>query len=381
MKTTERSCRDLLLASVRDSTDAGQLRSLAEKVGDWNGLVDLALQHCVLPMLFSRLTDLEAYVPASAADRMQREYARIVVHNLANAAELVGVLESFDREGIQAMPFKGVVLAASAYGDLLKRPGGDLDFLARKCDLPCATRVLQERGYVLETALLENGEPEEPGIHEYKFRRRADGMELELRWRLDLNWDRYGRDLGMDWVWPRRATTTLAGAVVPVLSPEISLLVLCMHGCKHFWSRLVWVCDIGKVISASPDLDWAAIVAESKRLGLWRALGLGVLLTERLLQAGFPSDILDLFEQDKTTQSLASHFADNLLDNPGMGPPGRVPYGLQLLDFRDRARLFLSGDFLRPNERDQRVIDLPARLRPLYYLVRPFRLLWDRSSR
>ncbi len=60
---------------------------------------------------------------------------------------------------------------------------------------------------------------------------------------------------------------------------------------------------------------------------------------------------------------------------------GGVPYNVQLLGFRDRARLILSAGFLRPNERDRAAIHLPPGLDVLYYLVRPLRILWERSAR
>jgi len=379
--TIDKASQDLLMAVVRNATDPAAIRALADGIGDWDELVDLAQRHCVLPTLFTRLPDLDPFVPASARERIQRANDQVIVHNLRNAAELIAVLQLFDGEGIQAMPFKGVVLAASVYGDLLKRPGGDLDVLVRKSDLERATKALCKRGYELETPLRADGRPKERKSHEYKFRRWADGMELELRWRLDLNWGRYGRELGVEWVWPRHATTMLAGAAVPIFNPEVSLVVLCMHGCKHDWSRLVWVCDVAKTIAAYPELDWKFVFAEAKRLGLRRAVGLGILLAERLLQARIPQSVLERYKDDLTTQRFADHFATNLLENPGMAPAGRIPYGFQLLDSWDRFRLLLSLDFLRPNERDRAAFELPKSLRPLYFLIRPFRLLRDRSAR
>ncbi len=379
--TIEGSSRDLLLAVVRDSATASNLRALANCIGNWDDLIDLALQHRVLPMLFSRLAEMAPAVPIGALNRIQEENDRIVVRNLTNAAEVIAILQTFDRQGIQAIPFKGVVLAAAAYGDLLSRPGGDLDFLVRRGDLVRATDRLQARGYELETSTLPDRTPKEASCHEYQFQRRADGMVVELRWRLDLMGDSYGRDLGLDWVWPRHATAMLAGTAVPVLSPEVSLLVLCMHGCKHYWSRLVWVCDVAKMIAAAPELDWHVVLTESKRLGLKRSLGLGVLISERMLQTKVPRIVLDQFESDKTTRKLAEHFVENLLKEPGVGPRGRIPLKIKLLDFQDRSRLFLSPHFFRPNDRDLNVLGLPEWLRPFYYLLRPIRLLLDRSAR
>ena len=85
----------------------------------------------------------------------------------------------------------------------------------------------------------------------------------------------------MDWVWDQRGTVTLAGAKVPNLDPVSSLLVLCMHGSKHAWSRWMWVCDVARLIESQPGLDWVAARREARRVGLWRCLALGVLLAWR----------------------------------------------------------------------------------------------------
>jgi len=70
-----------------------------------------------------------------------------------------------------------------------------------------------------------------------------------------------------------------------------------------------------------------------------------------------------------------------LFDAPGSLPQGRMPYAFQLLGFRDRVRWFLSLDFLRPKESDRSALQLPPSLDALYYLVRPVRMLWDKSAR
>ena len=66
----------------------------------------------------------------------------------------------FEKAGIAAMPFKGVVLGASAYGDMTARTAGDLDVLIYYRDLLRATQILKDRGYELKTKVLEDGSPE-----------------------------------------------------------------------------------------------------------------------------------------------------------------------------------------------------------------------------
>jgi hypothetical protein len=154
-----------------------------------------------------------------------------------------------------------------------------------------------------------------------------------------------------------------------------------MHGSKHVWSRLIWICDVAQLLESYPGLDWREVVLEAKRKGLWRALALGVLLAHRMADSPVPDSILREFESDSIARRLALHFEQNLFDAPGRTPKSRIPYSVQLLGFRDRLRLIFSLDFLRPNQRDRAVVRLPKGLDALYYFIRPFRVLRDRSAR
>jgi len=165
------------------------------------------------------------------------------------------------------------------------------------------------------------------------------------------------------------------------MSPEKTLLVLCMHGCKHAWSRLIWIHDIARLIACRGQLDWNASIDEAKRTGVWRPLALGVLLAHRVCGAPVPETFLRRFEKVSVAQRLARYFDRSLFSAPGSVPSGFVPYLFQLLSPRDQAWYFLSLEFLRPNERDRAMIDLPKPLHPLYLLLRPFRMLFDRSPR
>jgi len=380
MPADNESC-ELLRAIARLPSDAEEIRRCALKVRDWDLLLETAQEHRVLPMLFLRLADMGPAVPTAVQERLRAEYDRNVFHNLANAAELIAVLKAFEEKAIPVMPFKGVVLGAALYRDPAMRAAGDLDLLIHYQHLSQATAIMLERGYELITEMRDDGTPAVEDYYEYHFERLTDGRVLELRWRFELTYSRFKRELGMDWVWPHRRTVLLAGAVVPNMSPEITLLVLCMHGSKHIWSRLNWICDVTQLLASTPDLNWKEVIREAKKAGLWRALALGVLLANRVAGVFVPEDILRRFESDTTALHLAQHIQENLFVALGSTPAGRVPYHFQLLSFRDRVGLILLSSFLRPNERDRAFLPLPKPLHALYYLIRPFRMLWDRSAR
>lgn len=374
---------DLLRAIVRCPSPAINhgINRLAGKVRDWNALLQIAEEHHVTPLLYMRLSQSSMAVPPEAQETLQAAYQRNVFHSMANAAELIALLKALAREGIAAIPFKGVVLAATMYGELAARPAGDLDILIRLEDRARATAILLNDGYTLVPQVGRRGETAGLENFEDHFERARDGMVTELRWRFDLIQSRFKRELGMDWVWPHRQTTVLAGAELPDLAAEILLPMLCMHGSKHHWSRLIWICDVAQLLAARPDLNWKRTIQEAKRSGLWRALALGVLLAHRVADADVPPAVLRRFESIGGLRRLAQHIDRNLF-HPAERMPGTfIPYHLQLLGVRDRIAYLSSLDFLQPNERDYAVLNLPRGLRGLYYFIRPLRVFLDRSPR
>lgn len=374
--------RDCLKAVVSyPRTTPQELCSIAGQVAHWESVLAHARQHRISAMLYERLTKVGVSLPDEIHDQLRSAYDRNALHSLANAAELIRILRVLEQRQILAMPFKGVVLASSVYGTLTTRPAGDLDLLIHANDLSQASSSLRESGYELKTETRDDGSPANEDYYEYHFERPSDGMVLELRWRLELTQPRFHHNLGMDWVWPHRRSVKLAGVDVPDIDPVRKLLVLCMHGSKHAWSRLIWVCDVAHVLESRQDLDWKSVKVEARRVGLGRALALGVLLAHRICKASVPQAVLRGCESNRGASHLAAHFAESLFDKPGSTPNGHLPYSLQLLDFPDRARSLLSLSSLQPNEHDRRVIRLPRVLHPLYYLIRPFRILLDRSTR
>jgi len=361
VRPLDHNASEFLRAIARPDTTlrVTTVTELARTIGSWDDVLRGANEHGILPMLYSCLVKIPDSIPPDVLDRSRREFERNAFHCITNAEELLQVLSTFKQFGIDAMPFKGVVLGASAYGDMTLRRAGDLDLLIHYRDLPRATALLKQRGYELKTRTHADGSPEDENYFEFHFERPPDGMVLELRWRLELTQIRYRRDLGLDWVWHRRRLLTLAGAEVPSLDPVSSLLILCMHGSKHAWSRWMWICDVAMLLEREPALDWNFVRGEAKRVGLERCLVLGVLLAHGGAGANIPEVVLDAFKDDHDMCSLSDFLIGNILTNPGSMPQGRMPYNIRILSFSDKLLSLSSLSILKPNDRDRDLIRLP----------------------
>jgi hypothetical protein len=368
-------------ARVKGETADGAMRELCANVRNWDEVLRVGEEHSMLPTLFVRLVESGAEVPQGALERLESAYRRNAFHCMANGAELIGLLRAFRHAGIeQAVPFKGVVLGATAYGNWTSRHAGDVDILISQRDRERAEAVMRENGFELRNPLGPDGNPAACRFYESHFERDRDGMVVELRWQLDLEQPRFTRVLGMEWLWPHRKKMILAGEEIEALDAHVTLVLLCMHGSKHLWTRLLWISDVARLLESNPNLDWRIVRREARKTGLGHVLAWGVLLAHRIAEADVNPKVLRRFEADRGTCRMAQHVEEHLFDAPGTVPESSTPYTIQMLDWKDRARL-VSMDMLRPNKRDYAVVRLPKLLHGLYYLIRPFRLLLDRSAR
>ncbi len=171
----------------------------------------------------------------------------------------------------------------------------------------------------------------------------------------------------------RRVCSRLSiyGQTVPTLSPEDTLLLHLLHGAKHQWNRLIWIADVAYLLRATPQLDWAALCARVERLGVRRIFLTGLLLVKQLSGINYPDELQARCDADPVAQELAAYVRGTLfLDEPA-ATAGFPRYMLRSRD-RLRDKLFY---LTYPREGDQSVVPLPHFLFPLYYLIRPVRML------
>jgi hypothetical protein len=124
------------LRGAPEATSIDRLRCLASSDIDWERLVDLAMQHGLAALLYRGLSGIaSSSISKGTFATLWSSSEAAAKRKRAMAAELLALLQRFDRHGIPALPFKGPVLALQLYGDVALREFGDLDILVPSCDL------------------------------------------------------------------------------------------------------------------------------------------------------------------------------------------------------------------------------------------------------
>jgi hypothetical protein len=359
------------------SESEGQAFRLLSDITDWAYVLRMASRHGVAPLVFHFIHETGANgFPEPFSTELQAESHENARRSLSLTAELLTLLELFDLHSIPAVAFKGPALASELYGNLALRDFCDIDILIRRGDVRRAKEVLLASGYITDL-------PTRPAYEAAYLRARyelhfatEDGSLIEIHQAFLAPFFSFPFDY--EGLWQRLERKSFCGREILGLAPEDLLLALCAHGTKHRWSRLAWVCDIGRLLVVlGPEFDWPRITNRTSSLGARRMVMIALLLANRLLSAPVPAEVLKQAEEDVTARRMA-----RIVERSLFAPDSRAPSDLQshrfFLEARERVRdkfVYCASLAFMPNEEDHSAFSLPSLLSPLYYPLHAVRVL------
>src|SRR4029077_18798746 len=368
---------DLLQAtSGADPEDSGlvRMRSLLERPVEWEAVLRLADQHGTSSLMYRNLVQLKDAVPSAAMAALRQRYEGNVRKSLFLARELIRILDCLDGPGIEAIPYKGLVLSEVYYGDMALRESGDLDLFVRSQDLARIEQAVRELGYTSRVPIPDEAtEDYIASGYECTFVSTAGQSLLVLQWAPQPPF--HAVDFDMDGLFERAVTVNVAGRDVKTPSAEDLLLVLSVHAAKHVWGRLIWLCDIGQILKRE-KLDWDRVQSRARESGIQRILRVTLLLTNRFLGEPIPAAVESAILSDRAARAFADEIASGVIHGLSYEEQ-QVSYFRLMMRARecrmDRVR-FLSRLAFTPGPGEWDAIRLPRILFPLYRVVRLARL-------
>jgi hypothetical protein len=361
-----------LLECANPHTDVLRLNELFRKPLDWRRLLALADEQGVLPLLTKQIGLLDEGITPSEVRQELRDAARAqTLFTLSLTAELFRVLDRFAALGMAALLTKGPVLSARCYGDPGLRQYTDLDFVLRDDDVHRATEAMMGLGYEPRVPLKAIQAKKAPG--EYVFVQR--GTKLLVEFHTERTFRYHPKPLSVDKLFQRQARVRFDGHDVPALSTEDELILICIHGAKHFWERLMWIADVAALVSRQ-TLDWNRAVAAAREVQAERMLHVGLLLAANTLGARLPTELLDQFRADTAASRMAARIARRLpvVESEPFGLLGRVAFRVRMRGGFLPGVAYLLRLSLSPTEEDWVAGAEEKRPRIVDAIARPFRL-------
>lgn len=341
----------------------------------WKLLFDRAEAHGVQPLLHQLLSSAPDLVPREEMLALDRASQTNLHKALFLSRELIRVVDRLQAISVDVLPYKGVALAETVYGDIALRQAGDIDLLIRPQDFARARKSLRELGYQPHLLLSERQERAYlKSGYECAFDSDAGRNLVEVQWAIQPRF--YAVDFDMDALFQRAVAVTVAGRSMEAPSAEDMFLVLSLHAAKHVWERLIWLSDIARIMS-SPCLDWSFISSRARSMGIVRIVRVSLILTNRLLGTPIPAAAETSLPTDPEATALANPIQDQII-NGTIGDSESFGYFRLMLQLRERRfdRLrFLTRLAFTPGPSEWAAVRFPEPLFPLYRLVRLSRLL------
>jgi hypothetical protein len=365
---------------TRSSTDDAAIRRALGGITDWPALLDAGDAQRLTAFLAEHLTAVARdLVPQDVLRDLAERQALIAANALGTLRETSLVIRTLQANGVRALAFKGPALSHLVYGDAGKRACVDLDVVIRPADRARAIIVLRDLGYALAgDVTMSEARVIYAGLGQLPMRRRDEGNE----WRLDLHWrfttDHLRWTLPVEDVIARSIAVTIGAVGLPFPSAEDALLLQLLRSARHGFDSLEALLVV-RTQFAQQTVDARLLLDRATSVGGRRAFLVGCGLAQRLLDADLPEPIRSAMVADPAVARLVDGLVGDL--EAGRVPLRVHPIVLGLLERpSDRWRYrFLA--LLLPTPLEREWCPLPAPLAPLYWLVRPVRLLWVRLTR
>ena len=377
-----RSEHELLLCCARTHAASHvvvRLRELAASKIDWEYLFLLARRHAVLPLLYLQLdrhaSDL---IPPEHLRKLKQHYLENSARNTVLTAELCRLISLFAEAGIETIPYKGPVLGIVAYGNAALRRFVDLDVIVKKPDVLKAREILLAEGYTPAKSLsLTQQEFLLRTQHNMQFSRDNHRLIVELHWEVAPHL--FAVAVNADKLWQDLTSIEVNGTPLKAFLAEDLLFSLCVHGSRHLWERLSWICDIAELITRH-SFNWKSLLERAATADGDRMFLLGLHLAGKLLEAPLPDEVKQRCESDQRLKSLAQNVVEHLFNGTTHVPATSreiFQYNIgvrKTLGARARYLIYM----FRPTDGDLSAHSLPASLSFAYFFMRPFRLLGRR---
>ena len=226
----------------------------------WEYLIEISTQHKLNPLIYWNLSIIDSdLIDLDIMDQLKSLYNRTIQRNLLYLGELFNILEILNSQNINAVPYKGPVLAITSYKDISLREFVDIDIFVNKNNIPKLKTILISRGYKPQIQL--KGLQEKIYLNsqrDYQFNNPQNNTNIEIHWNF----------IGLSFTYPTDNFSNpknlkhiqIHNRDVLSLANEDMLLILCIHASGHLWERLSWICDISEFIQSNEDINWEDLI-------------------------------------------------------------------------------------------------------------------------
>jgi len=373
----------LLIQLSRKELSSNNLSYINESLGkydiDWDYLLNLARIHGVTSFIYLNLSGhFQNLIHKAVLGRIKDSYMENSKKSLFLSSVLLDILYNLDEIGIKAIPLKGPVLSQILYGDVTVRDFSDIDILVDKKDIIKTREFLISRDYVPQFDLINDQQDYYINSHYYylNFFRTDHKVIVDLHWATSAS--NYSFSRGMEYYIRKLENIDFFNKQLSVLRKEDLLLLLCIHGCKHQWVELKWVCDIAELVESKDDMDFKYLIEESRALNCTKMFHFALQSANQIydcVRDSYMNEILKYMKSygHRKEQAYGMIFSRrNKTNNKFKG----LFFFPKLMDIKKDRFLYFYNNYVCPTPIEFSMISVGGRLFFVYYFLRVLRIIF-----
>ena len=371
----------LLAAILHFHPDDNHQKTLSRLVDQSPDFPEIVKVHHLVTNVLSALQASPCELPDEMILPLKKHYPMQTSKALRNTTRLKGIAEEFEKYSIPYLPLKGIILGQQLFGDPTHRHPGDIDLLVEKERVREACSCLEQLGYKPSIPSVWPNEKQWDILlrtHYHVTLLSKDRLAtVEVHWRAET----HSCCFLLKDIKGSLEQVTLAGKTYPTLPNDRLLLYLAVHGSKHGWASLHWLYDFAILAMQLTDTQWNKVLNQAKVCSYTAHLMLGLWLAKDLLGLLPPDAVYHQLLQNRPADSVCGMVIHRIVKRNPVTSRERWAHLAYKLRFEPswagkRAALVKEWTDLDEWER----VKLPETLYFLYYLIRPFSMLYRKLS-
>ncbi len=353
-----------------------------EKLVDWKLFLELAQKHRLISHIVKQTKQYPNILKSEIKKQLNEVQLGLSRKALLYSQYVLKIHDGLNQKNIPHTFFKGPLLSLELYKDIGFRDYRDIDLLVPRSHIENARKIIQEFGFVMlapkKTLSNKQKKINYTISHHYHLTKPNTPIEVELHWNL-TNPKTY-LPLETQKIIADSFDIEIAEYKVPYISKPANITFLAAHGSIHQWYRLFWLKDFSKIIRQSSDEEIYKAWELSKKNKLERTFKQASTLSNLLYKTETPQYIDKIDHTNSLIQDAIKSISNKDLRQQGIG--GKIKFVLYRLKLKPSINYYISLLFrLRTHFTDWEIFPLPNYLFFLYYILRPFILMYKFLNR
>ncbi len=335
---------------------------------NWDVFKNLVREHKLVDCASELATTKHAsLIPRQFSNLLREDNHQFIAKSMLLSSEIVRITRALSELNIQAITYKGAALSQILFNHPNKRHYKDIDLFINHSDLSKITVLLISLGYRSRLKL----------DWEHSFICEKTKNVIDLHWELTSN--RFPLNLSFNEAWRQTRPLLLHKEVIHTFTNEYTFIVHCINAAKDDWYSIGQIYEIG-LITISLNLDWHFILLRANIIGVRRVVLIAINLVEIMFSLTPSITMKKAIYLDPISTSLSYKILNRIINPPST--EGDV-ITINFLRANSREGLRFRIPYYKkilmhasiPNEKDFQTIKLSESLYPLYWLIRPARLV------